>query len=89
MGAALTLLGIVLSYPAARFFSTPDLQPVMAVLSLAFLMRAFGLTQVALAQRELQVPRARVARRFGERAGRVRGARVGARGLRRLESRRG
>ncbi|HVJ99799.1 MAG TPA: lipopolysaccharide biosynthesis protein [Gemmatimonadales bacterium] len=54
MGAALTLLGIVLSYPAARFFSTPDLQPVMAVLSLAFLMRAFGLTQVALAQRELR-----------------------------------
>ena len=54
MGAVLTLLGIVLSYPAARFFSTPDLQPVMAVLSLAFLMRAFGLTQVALAQRELR-----------------------------------
>jgi PST family polysaccharide transporter len=54
VGAALTLLGIALSYPAARFFSTPDLQPVMAVLSLAFLMRSVGLTQVALAQRELR-----------------------------------
>ena len=54
MGAALTLLGIALSYPAASFFGTPGLQPVMAVLSLAFLMRAFGLTQVALAQRELR-----------------------------------
>ena len=61
MGAALTLLGIVLSYPAARFFNTPDLQPVMAVLSLAFLMRAFGLTQVALAQRELRSARSRCA----------------------------
>ena len=73
MGAALTLLGIALSYPAARFFSTPDLQPVMAVLSLAFLMRAFGLTQVALAQRELRFRALAVARRVGERAGRVRG----------------
>ena len=54
VGAALTLLGITLSYPASRFFSTPELQPVMAVLSLAFLVRAVGLTQVALAQRELR-----------------------------------
>lgn len=54
VGAALTLLGVALSYPAARFFSTPDLRPVMAVLSLGFLLRAFGLTQVALAQRELR-----------------------------------
>lgn len=54
VGAGLTVLGIALSWPAAAVFRTPGLQPVMAVLSLGFLVRAFGLTQTALAQRELQ-----------------------------------
>ena len=54
VGVTLTLLGAALSYPAAGYFDTADLQPVMAVLSLAFLVRAFGLTQMALAKRELR-----------------------------------
>ena len=54
MGVALTLVGAALSWPAAGLFRTPALQPVMAALSLGFLVRAFGLTQAALAQRELR-----------------------------------
>jgi len=54
VGAVLTLLGVLLSWPAAAYFRTPPLQPVMAFLSLGFLVRAFGLTQAALAQRELR-----------------------------------
>ena len=54
MGAVLTMVGVGLSWPAAQYFRTPELRPVMAVLSLGFVVRAFGLTQVALAQRELR-----------------------------------
>jgi polysaccharide transporter, PST family len=54
VGAGLTVLGVALSWPAAAYFRTPALQPVMALLSLGFLVRAFGLTQAALAQRELR-----------------------------------
>ncbi|MEO7986917.1 MAG: lipopolysaccharide biosynthesis protein [Gemmatimonadales bacterium] len=54
VGVALTVLGIALSWPAAIYFRTPALQPVMAALSLGFLVRAFGLTQAALVQRELR-----------------------------------
>lgn len=54
VGIALTVLGVALSWPAAAYFGTPALQPVMALLSLGFLVRAFGLTQAALAQRELR-----------------------------------
>ena len=54
VGLGLTGLGVVLSWPAAAYFRTPDLQPVMAALSLGFGVRAFGLTQAALAQRELR-----------------------------------
>jgi len=54
VGAALTLLGVALSWPAEFYFHAPGLQPVMAALSVGFLVRAFGLTQAALAQRELR-----------------------------------
>jgi O-antigen/teichoic acid export membrane protein len=54
VGAFLTILGVGLSWPAAAYFKTPSLQPVMAWLSAGFLVRAFGLTQAALAQRELK-----------------------------------
>lgn len=54
MGICLTIFGIALSWPAALLFQTPALQPVMAVLSLGFLMTALSLTQVSLAQKELR-----------------------------------
>jgi O-antigen/teichoic acid export membrane protein len=54
VGIGLTALGVALSWPASIYFRTPALQPVMAILSLGFLVRSFGLTQAALAQRELR-----------------------------------
>src|SRR5437867_11548635 len=40
VGAFLTILGVGLSWPAAVYFKTPALQPVMAWLSIGFLVRA-------------------------------------------------
>ena len=54
VGLGLALLGCGLSWAAAAYFRTPTLQPVMTVLSLGFVVRAAGLTQVAIAQRELR-----------------------------------
>lgn len=54
VGAVLSLAGVLLSWPAATFTGDPRLQPVVAALSAGFLIRAFGLTHVALAQRDLR-----------------------------------
>jgi O-antigen/teichoic acid export membrane protein len=52
-GAALAVLGLALSWPAAAFFRSAEVLPVMAVLSAGFVIRSFGLTQSALLQRRL------------------------------------
>jgi O-antigen/teichoic acid export membrane protein len=52
-GVALAMLGLLLSWPAAVFFHSSEVLPVMAVLSTGFVIRSFGLTQVALLQRRL------------------------------------
>ncbi len=52
-GVALTILGLLLSWPAAAFFHSSEVRPVMAVLSTGFVIRSFGLTQAALLQRRL------------------------------------
>jgi O-antigen/teichoic acid export membrane protein len=53
-GAALAVLGVVTAGPLARFFHTPEAAPVFGALSLGFLLNAPGLSQAALAQRELR-----------------------------------
>lgn len=53
-GLILTIIGIFLSWPCAFFFKTPAVQPILAVLSLGFLISSISLTQTALAQRELR-----------------------------------
>ena len=53
LGAILTVLLAALGPPAARFFDEPDLAPIAAVLGSTFLLRAFGATHYALAQRSL------------------------------------
>jgi O-antigen/teichoic acid export membrane protein len=53
VGALLTVVALALAYPAAWFYRTPGVAGVMAALSVGFVIRAFGLTQAALAQREL------------------------------------
>jgi len=53
-GAVLTLLGLATAEPLARFFHTPEAAPVFLALSFGFLLNAPGLSQAALAQRELR-----------------------------------
>src|SRR5690349_7669500 len=54
VGALLMVLGIGASWPLAQFYSTPQIQPVIALLSVEFLVDSFSLTQIALAQRTLR-----------------------------------
>lgn len=54
VGVLLTLMGIILSTPCALFFNTPEVKPIMAVLSFGLLINSFSLTQVAIAQREIR-----------------------------------
>jgi O-antigen/teichoic acid export membrane protein len=53
-GAVLTLVGVAIAGPLARFFHAPEAAPVLAVLSAGFILNAPSLTQAALAQRELR-----------------------------------
>lgn len=54
VGALLAGFGWLSSYPFAWLMRVPEAQPVVAVLSLAFVSDAFSLTQIAVAQRELR-----------------------------------
>jgi len=53
LGAALTLIGVGLSWPIAALYGEPRLQPLFAVMSLTFLFTAAGLVQEALLMREM------------------------------------
>ncbi len=53
-GVFLTLIGIILSWPSALFFKTPAVQPIMAVLSVSFVINSFSLTQMAIAQKKMK-----------------------------------
>jgi O-antigen/teichoic acid export membrane protein len=53
-GTALTVIGVMTAGPLARFFHTPAAAPVFVALSFGFLLNAPGLSQAALAQRELR-----------------------------------
>ena len=54
LGVALTLVGIGLSWPIASLYGEPRVQPLFAVLSLAFLFTAPSIVQGALLIRELR-----------------------------------
>jgi O-antigen/teichoic acid export membrane protein len=54
VGVLLALLGVVLAVPAALFYRTPSVAPVMAALSAGFVIRSVGLTQSAYLQRQLR-----------------------------------
>lgn len=54
LGVALTVVGFAFSWLCALFFGTPAVQPVMAALSVTFLINALTITQVTLAQKELR-----------------------------------
>jgi len=52
-GLIFTLLGLVLSGPAAAFYGEPDVQPLFAALSLSFFVTSLATTQRALLTREM------------------------------------
>lgn len=53
MGSGLTFLGVLLSGVVANIYKEPALQPIVAALSITFLITAFSSTQQALLQRAL------------------------------------
>jgi O-antigen/teichoic acid export membrane protein len=53
LGLGLTILTIAASPLAARFFKTPELTPLLAVLGLNFLVRGVGATHFAIAQKQI------------------------------------
>jgi O-antigen/teichoic acid export membrane protein len=56
-GATFTLLGVALSGPVAAFYGEPEVQPLLAILSLSFLVTSLGTTQSALLMRDMDFRR--------------------------------
>ena len=54
LGVLLTFVGVGISFPAAVFFSAPEIQPLIMVLSLGFVLNSLSSTQMAIAQREFE-----------------------------------
>jgi O-antigen/teichoic acid export membrane protein len=54
LGVLLTATGVAASGLFARFYRTPEVEPVAAALSLSFLLNGLVFTQTALAQREFR-----------------------------------
>jgi O-antigen/teichoic acid export membrane protein len=54
LGIVLTFAGVALSWPIADLYGEPEVQPLFAVLSLAFLFTAPGIVQGALLAREMK-----------------------------------
>jgi O-antigen/teichoic acid export membrane protein len=54
VGLVLTLAGVGLAGPVARFYGEPDVEPLFAVMSLTFVISALGTTQNALLVREMR-----------------------------------
>jgi O-antigen/teichoic acid export membrane protein len=57
VGLAFTVLGVLASWPLAAFFGEPAVQPLVAAMSLSFVVTALGTTQKALMTRELDFRR--------------------------------
>jgi O-antigen/teichoic acid export membrane protein len=53
VGALFTVVGIAMSWPAAAFYDEPTVQPLLAGLSLTFVVTALGTTQRALLTRDM------------------------------------
>jgi O-antigen/teichoic acid export membrane protein len=53
VGALFMLVGIAMSWPVAAFYGEAEVQPLLAVLSVGFLVTALGTTQTALLNRDM------------------------------------
>ena len=49
---SLFIIQCLVSYPLARFYNTPELIPMLQVLSVTYLLMPFGMVQASLVQRE-------------------------------------
>ncbi len=54
LGVVLTVAGAAMSLPGAWFFNIPELEPIIAVLSLGFFINAFSNTHTAIALRKMR-----------------------------------
>lgn len=80
VGIVLTLLGVAASGPIADFYGEPEVQPLLAVLSLTFLITALSTTQIALLTREMKFRSLELRQVAGSVAGALIGLTVAARG---------
>jgi O-antigen/teichoic acid export membrane protein len=53
LGAAMSLAGVLVAEPVARFFHRPDATPIVRAMSLLFLVQSFGQTALAMLRRSL------------------------------------
>ena len=72
-GTFFTVAGIAASGPVAAFYGEPEVQPLLAVLSLAFVVTSIGTTQSALLNREMDFRRLELRMMAGTFAGAVAG----------------
>jgi O-antigen/teichoic acid export membrane protein len=79
-GALFTVAGIAVSGPVARFYGQPAVRPLLAALSLSFVVGALGAAQEALLVRELRFRTLELRAMGGTAAGAVVGITVAALG---------
>jgi len=70
-GIVFTVLGFALSGPVAALYGEPDVRPLLAVLSLSFIITALGATQQSLLLREMNFRRLETLTVVGTLAGTV------------------
>jgi O-antigen/teichoic acid export membrane protein len=81
VGAFFTAVGVALAGPAARFYGVPAVRPLLAALSLGFLVNALATTQEALLVRELRFRQLEVRMMLGTAGGAVVGITLAALGF--------
>jgi O-antigen/teichoic acid export membrane protein len=80
-GVLFTLIGVALSGPIAALYGEPSAQPLLAVLSLSFLVSAAGAPQQSLMLREMDWRRVEMLPMFGAVAGGIGGVALAAAGV--------
>jgi O-antigen/teichoic acid export membrane protein len=80
VGLVFMLLGVAASWPVAAFYGEADVQPLLAALSVGFLVTALGTTQTALLNREMDFKSLELRLMAGTLAGAVIGITLAASG---------
>jgi O-antigen/teichoic acid export membrane protein len=80
VGLLFMLMGIAVSWPVAAFYGEAEVQPLLAVLSIGFLVTALGTTQTALLNRDMDFKSLELRLMAGTLAGAVVGIALAASG---------